>query len=116
MEYKADLIKNCMNADLRSLAGLGYPPKPYNQNANECMNSTIKGDLRKDTQGKLKMSEKDFVISLEKIVKRQETEVKLALIGKGEYRLKDEYKHLELSEDLYWRKSARERQCLGSKL
>lgn len=80
------------------------------------MNSTIKGDLRKDTQGKLKMSEKDFVISLEKIVKRQETEVKLALIGKGEYRLKDEYKHLTLSEDLYWRKSARERQCLGSKL
>lgn len=38
--------------------------------------STIKGDLRKDMQGKLRMSEKDFVISLEKIVKRQETEVK----------------------------------------
>lgn len=53
---------------------------------------------------------------LKKNGKRQETEVKLALIGKGEYRLKDEYKYLELSEDLYWRKSARERQCLGSKL
>ncbi|XP_052719325.1 uncharacterized protein LOC128191281 [Crassostrea angulata] len=105
-----------MNADLRSLAGLGYPPKPYNQNANECMNSTIKGDLRKDTQGKLKMSEKDFVISLEKIVKRQETEVKLALIGKGEYRLKDEYKHLTLSEDLYWRKSVSQREAVFGKM
>lgn len=56
-----------MNADLRSLAGLGYPPKPYNRNANECMNSTIKGDLKKAIQGKLKMKEKDFVISLEKL-------------------------------------------------
>lgn len=79
------------------------------------MNSTIKGDLRKDTQGKLKMSEKDFVISLEKIVKRQETEVKLALIGKGEYRLKDEYKHLTLSEDLYWRKSVSQREAVFGK-
>lgn len=105
-----------MNADLRSLAGLDYPPKPYNQNPNECINSTIKGDLRKDIKGKLKMSEKDFVISLEKIVKRQETEVKLALIGKGKYRLKDEYKHLDITEDLYWRKSVSQREAVFGKL
>lgn len=115
LEYKAELIKNCINADLRSLVGLGYPPQPYNQNANECMNSIIKGDLRKNEQGKLKMSEKDFVISLEKIVKRQETEVKLALIGKGEYRLKTEYQHLELTEDIYWRKSVNQREAIFEK-
>lgn len=79
------------------------------------MNSIIKGDLRKNEQGKLKMSEKDFVISLEKIVKRQETEVKLALIGKGEYRLKTEYQHLELTEDIYWRKSVNQREAIFEK-
>ncbi|XP_062573500.1 uncharacterized protein LOC134235383 [Saccostrea cucullata] len=116
LEHKAELIKNCMNADLRSLAGLGYPPQPYNQNANECMNAIIKGDLRKNEEGKLKMSEKDFVISLEKIVKRQETEVKLALIGKGEYRLKTEYQHLEVTEDIYWRKSVTQREAVFEKM
>lgn len=29
-------------------------------------------------------------------------EVKLVLIGKGEYRFKDEYKYLIFFEDLYW--------------
>lgn len=60
MKYKADLITNCMNADLRSLAGLGYPPKPYNRNANECMNSTIKGDLKKSHTREIKNEGKRF--------------------------------------------------------
>lgn len=34
------------------------------------MNLIIKGEFRKDIQGKLKMSEKDVVIFFEKIVKR----------------------------------------------
>ena len=34
-----------MNAELRSLCGLGYPLKPYTQNANECINNVIKQDI-----------------------------------------------------------------------
>ena len=34
---KSQLIKNYMTAEIRSLVGLGYPPKPYTQNANECV-------------------------------------------------------------------------------
>ena len=30
---KLQLIKNCMAAKIRGLIGLGYPPKPYTQNA-----------------------------------------------------------------------------------
>lgn len=44
--YKADLIKNCMMADLRTMCGLGYPPSMYNQNANECANSVVKRDIK----------------------------------------------------------------------
>ena len=39
---KANLIKKCMTADVRAFSGLGFPPKMYNQNANECANSVIK--------------------------------------------------------------------------
>ena len=49
-----------MSAELRSLSGLGFPPRPYNQNANECMNSVIKGDLKKDGYHS-KMNEKEVV-------------------------------------------------------
>ena len=39
---KFDLIKETMTQDIRSMAGLGFPPDVYNQNANECMNSVLK--------------------------------------------------------------------------
>ena len=63
-----------MSAELRSLSGLGFPPRPYNQNANVCMNSVIKGDLKKNGNHS-KMNEKEVVLALEKIVKRQEAKV-----------------------------------------
>ena len=42
ISHKLGGIRNCMSSELRSMAGLGYPPKPYTQNANECINSVIK--------------------------------------------------------------------------
>lgn len=63
-----------------------FPPKPYDQNANECINSMVNPDLKTK-----KTDPFDFVNKMEKIVKRQENEVKLALIGRGEYSLKPEY-------------------------
>ena len=37
----SQLIKNCMTAKIRGLVGLGYPPKPYTQNTNECVNGVL---------------------------------------------------------------------------
>ena len=42
ISHKVDGIRNRMSSELRSMAGLGYPPKPYTQNANECINSVVK--------------------------------------------------------------------------
>lgn len=39
---KLPVMKSCMTAEVRSIAGLGYPPKPYTQNANECLNNVLK--------------------------------------------------------------------------
>ncbi|CAC5383195.1 unnamed protein product [Mytilus coruscus] len=49
-------------------------------------------------------------------VKQQENEIKLALIGKGEYTLKPEYSHLKIEENLYWRKTSTQREAVFKKL
>lgn len=41
LKYKADPIKQTMTAEVRSMAGLGFPPGVYDQNGNECMNSVL---------------------------------------------------------------------------
>lgn len=42
LKEKADVIRNCCTADIRSMCGLGFPPKVYTQNASECMNRLVK--------------------------------------------------------------------------
>lgn len=49
-KYKAEEIKNTMTAEVRSMAGLGFPPGVYDQNGNECMNSVLQKE--KDKTGK----------------------------------------------------------------
>ena len=34
-------IKGCMSAEVRAIVGLGFPRKPYLQNANVCMNNVL---------------------------------------------------------------------------
>ena len=41
-EHKKQLIKQCMLASTRERCGLGSPPKDYNQNGNEVIDSMIK--------------------------------------------------------------------------
>ena len=36
-----------MRGELRSISGLGFPPKPYTQNANESVNNMVKRNLKK---------------------------------------------------------------------
>ncbi len=113
-KYKAADIMNCMASNLRSMSGLGYPPQPYLQNANECLNATIKNDLKADLRAGRRMNLKpeEFCQRLQVAAKQQEDQIKMALIGKGEYRLKPEYKHLEVPQQDYWRKSAMQRQAV----
>ena len=99
LDYKSDLIKNCMSASLRSQCGLGFPPRVYTQNANECINNVVKSDLNI----KKKQRVPEFIHSIKRTVLRQETEVKLALINEGNFKLKEEYSHLQVKEDRYYK-------------
>ena len=111
LEYKSQLVKNCMSASLRSRCGLGCPPNPYTQNANECVNSVIKSDIRHE-KGLKSINPYECVAMLEKVVMRQETELKLAVIGKGSWHLKEEYQHLSVPEDEYWNKTNKQREAV----
>ena len=110
MEHKSELIKNCMTSELQTLCGFGFPPKPYTQNANECMNPVIKNSLKSDSHSKVDPFE--FAKKLELIVKQQEREVNMAMVGLGEYKLKEEYQHLSIPEDQFWRKNALQREAV----
>ena len=60
-----------MRGELRSISGLGFPPKPYTQNANESVNNMVKGNLKKlsktsdvDRELKRRVEEQEVSINL----------------------------------------------------
>ena len=67
-----------MRGELRSISGLGFPPKPYTQNANESANNMVKRNLRKLS----KLS--DVVRELKRRAEEQEVQIQLSLINQGE--------------------------------
>ena len=65
---------------MRKRSGLGDPPKQYDQNANEAMNSVVK-----KAKGKGIISVKVAIKLLHQEVKGQEEKLKMSLIGRGEW-------------------------------
>ena len=65
------MIKDCMRGELRSISGLGFPPKPYTQNVNESVNNMVKRNLEKlsktsdvDRELKRRVEEQEVSINL----------------------------------------------------
>ena len=84
---------------------LRFPPPPpdvYTQNASESMNKLVKEEDKDDGSSRRKKKTVcDIVERLRKLVERQEQEQFLAVLGKGEYKVVDEYRHLEVGDDYY---------------
>ena len=94
-KYKAEQIKKTMTAEVRSMAGLSFPPSVYDQNANECMNSVLQRE--KDNTGKKRLSLPQCARLIRTTVARHRTEEQLALIGIGDLELDPLY--LDLAVD-----------------
>jgi hypothetical protein len=73
-KYKYKVFKYHMRADLRRQAGLGNPPRPYYNHANESMNAVIKLEL----DAKLTISE--FIKHYENLVERQRVMMEVLLV------------------------------------
>ena len=82
ISHKVEGICNCMSSVVRSMAGLGYPSKPYTQNANECINSVIKPRRAETCKSFI-----GVVNRIPDIVMKQEAQVNLSLAGQGEWTL-----------------------------
>ena len=86
-KHKVDHIKNCMSVVLRSMVALGFSPRPYTENGNECINSIIKR-----VQYTRKMNLKEIVQLLRSLTRHQEEQLKLSLMGPSEWSLDKKYK------------------------
>ena len=96
-ETKKDLMKSSMIVSVRKRCGLGDPPKQYDQNADEAMNSVVK-----KSKGKGMISVKETIKLLHQEVKSQEEKLKTSLIERGEWQLKNEVKSvLQITEQKY---------------
>eukprot|EP00794_Sanderia_malayensis_P020728 gene20728-biopygen17111 len=108
--HKKGLIKSCMTAEIRAIAGLGYPPKAYTQNANESMNNVLKAanDRKKQTLSQV-------VQNIHTVVRQQEQEVSLALAGKGQYEIAPEYEQFKVDERRFYLMNPAQRKKLLEK-
>ena len=114
LKDKAEVIRESATADIRSMCGLGFPPKVYTQNASESMNRLVKAE----EDAKLAKKADGLLPSIERIraeVKRQNDEQFLAVIGRGEYRLTNEFSFLGVEEKNFFRMSEQQKKSLKKK-
>lgn len=91
---KVSVVKQSMLRSVREEAGLGSPPDAFYTNASESLNSIIKAKVH------YKRSElPQFISKLNELVEDQRRELERAVIGRGKYVLRKEYKHLEVKQN-----------------
>ena len=82
-----------MYAEARAMVGLGSPPKPYLQNASECMDSALKSAGQTKCKSVSEVAEK-----LRAAVKKQENLVILSLLNRGEWTLLETYEKYAIGD------------------
>ena len=94
-----------MIASVRSMAGLGSPPKSYTTNNNESLNHLLKQKVD------YKQNEwPAFNKLLRELCEQQQRECEKAVFGGGEYELVEEFKNQEVPHSMWIRMSPEQRQ------
>ena len=97
LDHKSADFVNCAISPVPQRTGLGFPPDSFTSNRSEKTNSLLQDFVSQESNGKKKVDEFSFASSLEKLVKIQKQDVELAVVGRGEYKLREQYQHLEVS-------------------
>ena len=114
IKEKAEIIRESATADIRSMCGLGFPPKVYTQNASECMNRLVKAE----EDSKFAKKADGLLSAIERIrteVKRQKEEQFLAVIGRGEYNLTSDFLFLVVEEKNFYRMTEQQKNSFKKK-
>ena len=85
------------------ISGLGFPPNPYAQNANEGTNNMIKRNLKKLNRIS------DAVKEIRERMEEQDVQTELSLIGQGERKVASGYEEFKIAEDKFYQMTAEQR-------
>ena len=87
---------NSVISPVRQRARLGCPPEKFTANRSEATDNVLQDFLSRESHGKKKVDEYSFASSVEKLVKIQKEDVESAVVGTGEYKLRKEFRYLEV--------------------
>ena len=96
-EHKRQKFLKSVIASVRERSGLGKPPVKFTTNRCERSNGLIQDFLMRKQGSTGKCDEHSFAIALQELIEMQQREAELAIIGKGEYRLRKKFDHLFVS-------------------
>ncbi len=96
-------------------SGLGKPPVKFTTNRCERSNGLIQDFLTRKQGSTGKCDEHTFAIALQELIEMQQREAELAIIGKGEYRLRVKFDHLFVSAS-DWDKMREDQRKLALKI
>ena len=96
---------------LREDVGLGSPPVPFFTNASESINAVLK-----ETVSYKKQQWAVFNNKVKKAVENHQHEIEKAIIGIGQYRIRQQYSFLVCSEDTWFRMTSDQRLVYIKKL
>ena len=94
LKYESNILLSTVLKPVREKAGLGSPPDIFTTNASESLNAVLKSKLN------YKRSElPQFVKQMDELVIEQKEEFERAIINCGKLRIRDQYRHLAVSQD-----------------
>ena len=91
-KYCQHVIAESMVQDVRRKAGLGCPPEPYYTNEVESKNKLLKEEVQYK-----KSQLPDFIGKMGEMMHNQKQEIERAVLTSGEYRVREEYKHMTVA-------------------
>lgn len=109
-QRKRPLFVNSAIAPVRQRAGLGHPPEKFTTNRSEQTNRAIQEFARQESKDKRNVDEFSFCISMSKLVNIQKLEIELAIVGNGEYRLREKFRHLEIPPEQWTKMNAAQKE------
>lgn len=114
LNKKEDFIRSVISP-VRQRAGLGCPPEKFTTNRSERTNGILQDCVKREC-GTAKTDEYTVVKSIEKLVKNQEQELELAVLDKGEYQLRPEFRHLLVAGDKWTKMTNDQRKAALSRV
>ena len=105
MANKPQAIRQTMLRSIREDCGLGNPPSTFSTNASESINALLKHKVDYQKQ-QLPM----FIEKVQELVAEQKQEVERAVVNRGKWRLRSQYRYLGVQEQVWFTMTAQQRQ------